>query len=90
MGDIFERRDGDCITLTISNAGKLNALTVEMWKRLKLAFDGYATDDQLRCVIITGAGEKAFCSGAESRSSNGAARPISRSSTFMRISSCPV
>lgn len=65
MGDIFERRDGDCITLTISNEGKLNALTVEMWKRLKLAFDGYATDDQLRYVIITGAGEKAFCSGAD-------------------------
>lgn len=65
MGEIIEQRDGDCITVTIANERRLNALTVSMWKQLKAAFDVYGRDERLRCVVITGDGVTAFSAGAD-------------------------
>lgn len=65
MGEIIEHRDGDCVTVTLASEHKLNALTIEMWNRLRATFDAYARDDQLRCVVISGAGRKAFSAGAD-------------------------
>lgn len=43
----------------------LNILTLEMTQRLISLFSEIEEDDQIRVVIITGAGEKAFCAGAD-------------------------
>jgi len=43
----------------------LNILTLEMTQRLISLFSVIEEDDQIRTVIITGAGEKAFCAGAD-------------------------
>ena len=42
---------------------KLNALTRPMWKRLGEAFEALSADDAVRCIIIRGAGTKAFAPG---------------------------
>jgi enoyl-CoA hydratase len=42
---------------------KLNALTRPMWKRLGDTFAEISSDDSVRCVIIRGAGTKAFAPG---------------------------
>ena len=40
---------------------KLNALSMYMKEELKRILNELASDDSLRAVIITGAGERAFC-----------------------------
>ena len=51
-------------TLTLQRPEKLNALTPTMLDELLLAFARADTDDEVRAVIVTGAG-RAFCAGAD-------------------------
>jgi len=48
---------------------KLNALTLAMYEDLGRAFKAAADDDRVRVVILTGAGERAFCVGADLKES---------------------
>ena len=64
MGDtILVERDGAIATVVLNRPEKLNALTRPMWKRLGEAFVDLSNDDSVRCVIIRGAGTKAFAPG---------------------------
>ena len=40
-------------------------MTPGMADALVAAVEGFNTDDTIRCVILTGAGEKAFCAGSD-------------------------
>ncbi|RJP60935.1 MAG: enoyl-CoA hydratase [Ignavibacteriales bacterium] len=51
--------------VTINRPEKLNALNKETLQELNELFDKVKTDDNIDCVIITGAGEKAFVAGAD-------------------------
>src|SRR5689334_1969457 len=62
---IFVEREGVIATVTLSNPGKLNALTVSMWQELARAMAGLSADDGLRCVVLRGAGGEAFAAGAD-------------------------
>ena len=59
------RRDGDIATVALNNPGKLNALTMAMWRELAAAFRDLSADDSLRCIVIRGAGDEAFAAGAD-------------------------
>jgi enoyl-CoA hydratase len=61
---IREERDG-ILTLTLNRPEARNAIDPEMAVRLGEAFREYAGDDGLRCAIVTGAGNDAFCAGAD-------------------------
>ena len=52
-------------TVTFSNPGKRNALTGEMRASLPGVLDALQADPDVRVVVLTGAGEKAFVSGAD-------------------------
>lgn len=52
------------LTITLNRPDKLNALTPLMRKELIDAFDRADSDDQVRTIIVTGAG-RAFCAGAD-------------------------
>ena len=54
-------------TITINRPEKLNAMTPEMAAALVAAVTGFNKDDGIRCVILTGAGEKAFSAGSDIR-----------------------
>src|SRR5215831_10094581 len=56
-------RDGAIATVVLNRPEKLNALTKAMWRDLGEAIAGLSTDDSLRCIIVRGAGEKAFSPG---------------------------
>ena len=56
-------RDGFIATVVLSRPHKLNALTKPMWRRLGEVFTELAADRELRCVILRGAGERAFSPG---------------------------
>jgi len=52
-------------TITINRPDKLNALNRQTITELRLAFDAAAMDAEVRVVVITGAGPKAFIAGAD-------------------------
>lgn len=56
---------GPVATLTLDNPAKLNCFTVEMLAQLASHLETVEANPDLRAVIITGEGEKAFCSGAD-------------------------
>jgi enoyl-CoA hydratase/carnithine racemase len=62
---ILVTRDGDVATVTLNNPERLNALSLAMWEQLGAAARELDADDSLRCVVIRGAGEKAFAAGAD-------------------------
>ena len=65
MSSIDVTRDGDIATVALNNPGKLNALTIAMWRDLARAVRELSADDALRCVVLRGAGDEAFAAGAD-------------------------
>ena len=57
--------DGPLATVTLNRPEKLNALTMEMIDALAAIATRLDADRAVRCVILTGAGERAFCVGAD-------------------------
>ena len=60
---ILVERDAAVATVVLNRPEKLNALTRPMWKRLGEAFDELSADDSVRCIVIRGAGTRAFAPG---------------------------
>jgi enoyl-CoA hydratase/carnithine racemase len=56
--------EGPVATLTLNRPESLNAFTVTMLKEMLDAFDRIDADDDIRAVVVTGAG-RAFCAGAD-------------------------
>ncbi len=57
------KRKGYIACLTIHNPEKRNALTPELLADLRLTLTEFSKNDEIRCVVIRGAGDKAFSSG---------------------------
>lgn len=51
--------------MTLDNPNKLNAISMSMWRTLSEALTRFESDPTVRCVVLTGQGEKAFCAGAD-------------------------
>lgn len=51
--------------LTINRPEKMNAISQELTAELSLLLDEIENDDELRVIVITGAGDKAFVAGAD-------------------------
>jgi enoyl-CoA hydratase/carnithine racemase len=61
-----ERAEGGCLArLTIDNTPKLNSLNRALMAEIIEGADELAVDPQLRVVVLTGAGERAFVGGAD-------------------------
>jgi len=60
----FERQ-GPTGVITLNRPEALNALSLEMLDGIGDALDAAHADEAIRVVIITGAGDKAFCAGAD-------------------------
>lgn len=64
MNDLILReRTGAIATVVLNRPEKLNALTKPMWQALGDAIRDLSADDSLRCIVLRGAGEKAFSPG---------------------------
>jgi enoyl-CoA hydratase/carnithine racemase len=63
MDAILVERDGAIATVVLNRPDKLNALTRAMWGALGEAIDALSADDAVRCVVVRGAGERAFSPG---------------------------
>ncbi len=61
---LYERRDGVAV-ITLNQPEKRNPLSNAMLHDLVAAFDEAKRDAEVRVVVLTGAGDKAFCAGAD-------------------------
>jgi enoyl-CoA hydratase len=68
MSIAYQLQDG-VATIRLDRPAKLNAMTLAMYDELGRAFKAAAEDDAVRVVILTGAGERAFCAGADLKES---------------------
>ncbi len=59
-----ENRDG-VLVVTIDRPKVLNALNAQTVNEIRQAFEAARDDDAVKCVILTGGGEKAFVAGAD-------------------------
>src|SRR3954462_2123686 len=51
--------------ITFNNPDKRNAMSLDMWEGLGQSLTELRDDDEVRVVTLTGAGDKAFMSGAD-------------------------
>lgn len=63
--EIRIERDGHVATLTIDRPAKLNTMTVAMDAAMNQAVYELNNDPEVRVVVLTGTGERAFCAGSD-------------------------
>jgi len=59
------RKDGPVGWMQFNNPARHNAVSMEMWKAVPEIMAEFEKDDQIRVVVLSGAGGKAFISGAD-------------------------
>lgn len=65
MSNILLDVSNQIATVTLNRPEKHNALTGEMMEDLVAMLRGLEIDDEIKVIVITGAGEKSFCTGAD-------------------------
>ena len=87
--------DSNIFTITINRPDKLNALNHQVLEELQQVMESVYTDEQIKAVIITGAGEKAFIAGAdiaeftELKDDQGSWLAKKGQELFFKIENCP-
>src|ERR687891_548411 len=72
---MLSRKEGRIGYLVFNNPERHNAVSLEMWETAGGILEDFARDEEIRVVVLTGAGGKAFVSGADvSRFENERAR----------------
>jgi enoyl-CoA hydratase/carnithine racemase len=65
---LVDIRDGGVMYLTINRAERRNAISPAVHAGISAALDRAHEDTSIRCIVLTGAGDKAFCAGADLQS----------------------
>jgi enoyl-CoA hydratase len=60
----MEKKDG-VLTITINRPSKLNSMTLEMLELISLYLEEAKRDSNIKAVLFKGAGDRAFCAGAD-------------------------
>ncbi|MBC5810244.1 MAG: enoyl-CoA hydratase/isomerase family protein [Candidatus Eremiobacteraeota bacterium] len=62
---VLSERRGRVALVTFNRPEARNAMTLEMYERLRSLCEEFAADENLRCVVFTGAGDRAFVAGTD-------------------------
>ncbi|MBV7482359.1 enoyl-CoA hydratase-related protein [Bordetella sp. BOR01] len=65
MSDLVQQRHDDVLWLTIDRQAQRNALSPAIMEALAAAITQAGDDRALRAIVLTGAGDRAFCAGAD-------------------------
>src|SRR5467141_2506131 len=65
LENVLYEKKGAIAYLTLNRPRVLNALNTKTWEDLRTAFEAARDDEEVRGVILTGAGDKAFIAGAD-------------------------
>ena len=66
---VIVTRDGNVMRLTINRPERRNALNEEVCSGITAGIDTAEAAGDIRAIVITGAGEKAFCAGGDMKPS---------------------
>lgn len=91
---LLVEREGAVAIVTVNRPDKLNALTVKMRTEGALLFSALGSDTEVRVIVLTGAGDKAFIAGADVSEFAGKTAIAQREvmlgqSLFSAIDTCP-
>jgi enoyl-CoA hydratase len=64
-GRMIANKDGAIGWMIFNQPEKRNAISVDMWEAIPLILEEFSRDDEIRVIVLTGAGEQAFISGAD-------------------------
>ena len=62
---LIEKREGAVGWLIFNNPERRNAVSLDMWEAIPSALEDFERDSNIRVVVLAGAGDKAFVSGAD-------------------------
>jgi enoyl-CoA hydratase len=88
---MLAEKDGAIGHIIFNNPARHNAVSLEMWQGLAQIMDDFEADDAVRVIVVSGAGGKAFVSGAdisefkEKRADEAAAAAYSKISEASRL-----
>jgi len=93
MSELKVERRGEVTVMTLNRPERHNSLTLSLAAVLKMAVDEFNADESQKVLIITGAGDKAFCSGADLKAmagEGGGARqlPVAPEPDILGIGAC--
>jgi enoyl-CoA hydratase len=71
MDELLVEKRGAVTLITLNRPEAHNSITVGMAVGLAESIDAFAADDEARVLVVTGAGDKAFCSGANLKDVDG-------------------
>src|SRR5690606_38523052 len=63
--DLLSSRDGNVLTLTLNRPEQRNALSPVIMEEIQAHLRSARTDPELRAIVLTAVGDKAFCAGAD-------------------------
>ena len=87
---ILVERDGPLATVVLNQPARLNAMNKAMWAALAQAFQALSADDGVRCVLVRGADEKAFCPGADIGEFENERSNAAQAADYGRVIQCAV
>ena len=88
--------DGDVATVVLNRPEQMNAMNTAMGEDLLACFDALPRDREVRAVVFTGAGDRAFCSGGDLKERNEMTDEVWRAQHVIfeqaafRVLRCPV
>ena len=88
---MLAEKDGAVGRIIFNNPARHNAVSLDMWQAVSQIMDDFNADDRVRVIVLTGAGGKAFVSGAdisefkEKRASEEAAAEYAKISESARV-----
>src|SRR5262249_10932993 len=62
---IIAEKQGPVGWITFNNPERRNAVSIDMWEAIPKAADAFERDAEIRVIVLKGAGDKAFVSGAD-------------------------
>ena len=60
-----KKKKDKVLTITINRPSKLNSITIDMLETVEDAIDNAWKDDEIRCIVFKGAGDRSFSAGAD-------------------------
>jgi enoyl-CoA hydratase/carnithine racemase len=85
---LYEERDG-VAWVTLNRPDRLNAFNSLMQRELHSLWRGLRRHDDVRCIVLTGAGEKAFCTGIDRMEQMGDAADVTTDPDVVGSGSTP-
>lgn len=95
---LIAEADGGVGVISINNVAKRNALDLDMWRALPQLLADMAADEAVRVIVLRGAGDSPFASGADisefcvlrASAAGGRAYEESNEAAFAAVNACPV